>query len=320
MPFVVSPSAFLMALGSGLASAVLFASLIGGTSLAVPLFALTGLPIAIAALGWGTLAGAIAVVIGGVAITFALSAPAAGSYLLTVAGPVLVLSHLVGLARQDEAGRVEWYPLGRVLAAAAILIAAATVVGGIAIGYDQEATTRQVRDAFAGMMDPARVPGGLEQVRAEVEPFVRLSVRLMPILFPAIWTMILVLNLWLGAKVVAKSDRLARPWEDLSAISLPRGADLGFAGALVLSFLPAPAGLVASPFLGAFLSAYTLMGFAVLHHVTRGSGARPIVLATVYGLVFLFTFPALLVALVGFLERFLRFRDRRRKGGPPGVV
>jgi hypothetical protein len=317
MPIVLSPSTLLMALGSGLASALLFASLIGGTSLAVPLFALTGLPIAIAALGWGTIAGGIAVAIGGLAIGVALSPQAAGSYLLTIAVPILVVSHLVGLARQDG-DRVEWYPLGRVLAAVAILIALATVIGGMAIGYDAESTTRQVRDAFVAMMDASRVPGGIEAVRAEVEPFVRLSVRLMPILFPAIWTMILVLNLWLAAKAVAKSDRLSRPWEDLSALQMPKGADLAFAASAVLAFLPAPVGLVASPFLGAFLSAYTLMGFAVLHHVTRGSGARPIVLATVYGIVFLFTFPALLVALIGLLERFARFRDRRR-GGPPAA-
>ena len=52
----------LIGIGAGLAAALLFVSPLSGTLLALPLFALSGLPIAIAGLGWGSLSAAIAAV------------------------------------------------------------------------------------------------------------------------------------------------------------------------------------------------------------------------------------------------------------------
>jgi hypothetical protein len=152
---------------------------------------------------------------------------------------------------------------------------------------------------------------------AQVEPFVRLSVKLMPMVFPALWTLVVIIDLWLGAKVVARSDRLARPWEDLSAVRLPAGAGLAFVAAGLATLLPSPIGLLAGPFAGALFSIHMLIGFAVLHVMTRGNAARPIVLAALYGIVFLFTFPAIIVALIGLADGIFRIRDRRRPGPPP---
>ena len=53
----------LIGIGAGLAAALLFASPIGGTSLAFPLFCVTGVPIAIAGFGWTPLAAAIAALV-----------------------------------------------------------------------------------------------------------------------------------------------------------------------------------------------------------------------------------------------------------------
>ena len=50
---------FLVGIGAGIAAALLFMAPIGGTVLAFPLFLLTGLPIAIAGLGWGVIAGLV---------------------------------------------------------------------------------------------------------------------------------------------------------------------------------------------------------------------------------------------------------------------
>ena len=46
-------------IGAGLAAALLFLAPVSGTALAFPLFALTGLPIAIAGLGWGVVGGIV---------------------------------------------------------------------------------------------------------------------------------------------------------------------------------------------------------------------------------------------------------------------
>lgn len=317
MPIVFTPMAMLMALGSGLASAVLFASVIGGTMLAVPLFALTALPIVIVALGWGTFPGLVATAIGAVGIFVAFTGPAAGVFLLQAAGPALLLSHLIGLARHDVTG-VEWYPVGRVVAGAALAMAAVAVIGGIAFGYDPDEWAARVTDSLVLIYQDQGAGQSADALRAQVTPVAQFMVRLLPVMLPMLWTFILIFNLWLGAKVVARSDRLVRPWEDLAAFELPRGVGLAMAATLLATLAPDPIGAAASPFLGAFLAVYTLLGLAVIHVVTRGSGARPIILATIYGIVFLFSFPALVLVAIGLVEPYWRIRDRRR-GGPPAV-
>ena len=93
-------------------------------------------------------------------------------------------------------------------------------------------------------------------------------------------------------------------------------AGLALAAGLVLSFAPDPIGLVAGPVLGVALGMHFLVGLAVVHMLSRGSAARPILLAATWGLAFLLTFPALIVVAIGVVEHFARFRDRRR-GVPP---
>ena len=57
---VPSPFAIAVGIGAGIASALGFAALVAGTSLAMPLFLFSALPVVIASLGWGTGAGIVA--------------------------------------------------------------------------------------------------------------------------------------------------------------------------------------------------------------------------------------------------------------------
>jgi hypothetical protein len=322
METMLKPSAILTAIGAGFASAVLYASLIGGTLLAIPLFALSSLPIIIAALGWGTLAGLIAAGTAAIVIGIALAPMVAVIYLLATALPAVVLSHLLGLAQTPDAATdaapgvaQDWFPIGWIIFAGGVIVAVSTVLGGFIVGYDEVETSRSVADSMIALMERDGA-GAAAEIRAEIEPFVTLSVRLLPTLFPIMWTVNVLFNLWLGAKVVARSGRLARPWEDLARFQLPRGTGLGLVAAVLLSFLPAPIGLIAAPFAGALLCTFMMLGFAVLHVVTRGLPARGILLGILYLIIFVFTVPAILVAVVGMLEVAFRFRDRRRGGLP----
>jgi len=59
----------LIGIAAGIAAALLFLAPIGATLIAFPLFLLTGLPIAIAALGWGLVGGAAATLTASRALT-----------------------------------------------------------------------------------------------------------------------------------------------------------------------------------------------------------------------------------------------------------
>src|SRR5918911_510597 len=129
------PIYLIVGIGAGLASALLFASATtGGLFARLFLFLLAPLPGMLAGLGWGWLASAAAAVAGS-ALVAGLAGPAAGGlYFLTQALPVVGLCYLAYLNRprppapgpEPQAPSVEWYPPGRLVAAAAIM------AGGIA--------------------------------------------------------------------------------------------------------------------------------------------------------------------------------------------
>ena len=151
--------------------------------------------------------------------------------------------------------------------------------------------------------------------QAEKNGLVAVFAALMPWAIASIWFSVAMLNLWAAGHVIRSSGRLARPWPDLSAISLPPAMPLAFGAALIGTFVPDMPGLVAAGFASALMFAFMLVGLAILHRVTRGSGLRPAILSLVYGaLIFLPPFSTLVVAMIGLAEPLIRRRY------PPGAA
>jgi len=312
----VSVPTFLIALGAGLASGGLFATLVGATLLALPLFLAAPLPIMLATLGWGTITGALAGFVAVAGIQIELGTRAAGAMAVAVVLPALLSAHLALRSNPVDAdapqGPRRWYPIGDLLSALALVVTVVTVLGAIAIGFDPETTTTQIVLALRASLANGAAPGGAVPDALQLEPFVRATVRLMPAFFPASWLLVLVLDLWLAAKVVALSGRLERPKDDLASVELPIAAGLVFVVAVAAAvFAPGTPGLIGEIVTGTLLAAHFLVGLGVLHTATRGSDMRWIILAFVYGIVLLFTLPAALIALVGLFEPFLALRRRR---------
>lgn len=305
----------LVGIGAGLAAALLFASPIGGTSLALPLFAVTGMPIAIAGLGWSWLAGLIAVVAGSAAIFAAVSPLAAAVFLFLFAAPTAWLAYLAGLWRQTGDGQ-EWYPLGRLLLHAAAAAAIGLLIIGYLVGFDPERMVGEMTDALSAWLaanpDLDPVP-----TRAEIEPFVRLNVAFLPYSVAVLTLIILVVDMWLAGLVTRTSGRLARPRERLWTVTLPIGAALAFVVASIASLLPFPLGDIAALAAGAFGGAFLLLGLAVLHALTIGIGGRTALLTINYIVLFLLGFTAMLIVALGLAETLLHLRARRFGGAPP---
>lgn len=310
----------LVGVGAGLAAALLFISPLGGTLLALPLFVLSALPIAIAGLAWSSLAAAIAAASAAGTIAFAISVPSSLIYLALFGVPTAWACRLAWLSRTDEAtGTTEWYPIGRILLHGAAATAIGLIVVGFIIGYDPAAFTAEITSALVEWMSQAPSPDGSPPPgTAELEPFVRFNVMAMPFTTGALLVIILVFNLWLAARIAEASGRLARPRERLWTAVLPSEAVIAFAVAAVVAFVPGAVGHAAGAVTGAFGGALALIGLAVLHATTMGSTIRLLVLVGVYVLlVFFGGLPLVLLALLGIAEAFLHLRARRLGAVPP---
>jgi hypothetical protein len=134
-----------------------------------------------------------------------------------------------------------------------------------------------------------------------------------------------VLNLWLAARIVNFSGLLKRPWPDLAAMTFPRSMVAALAVAMAVSFAGGLVGIVAGVLSASLMMAYGVLGFAVLHAVTRGINSRPFLLGGVYASVAVFGWPILALCLIGVSETAFDLRARvvRRRGtqgGPPPLT
>jgi len=323
--------AVLIAIGAGLASAALYASASTGTLLGVfVLFFMSPMPVAIAGLGWGWASGAIAATVGTLLAAF-IAGPRSGVvYLVALGAPAAVFSYLALLNRQvelePEAGNghggvaTEWYPIGRLVAWASVwagLVAAAALLGTASDAAGIRAALLEVFEKTR--LAEAMGSGGRPLTPQEKNAFIALMATLFPWAISTMWFTIAMFNLWLAGHVTRASGRLARPWPDLSAISLPPAMPLAFGAAVLGTFLADMPGLVASGFASSLMFALMLLGLAILHRITRGTALRPAILGTVYAsLLFLQPVSALLVAMIGLAEPFFR-RGPAGAGPPPST-
>ncbi|WP_421723302.1 hypothetical protein [Bauldia sp.] len=300
---------------AGIAGALLFLSPIGGTALAFPLFALAGLPIAIAGLGWHLISALIATGVAGLTIAGALSIESALVYIALFSVPILWMCRLAVLSRPagDDGSALEFFPIGGILFQGALAIAAAAIVVGAVAGYDPVALTAEFTEVLTMVL--AQAPEGTTISTEDIAPFAELAefaVVALPFILPAYLVFVHVFNMWLASRIADASRRLTRPRDPLWTAALPVQASFVFGGALVVSVLPDAIGYIGAAFAGALGAAFALIGLAVIHATTRGNAMRGLILAGVYVFVFLFGFPLLfaVLALIGVAETFLRLRAR----------
>lgn len=312
----------LVGIAAGLAAALLYLAPISGSALAFPLFVLAGLPMVIAGLGWGVVAGLSSAVAGTIVVAIMLPGfiPAA-IFVALFAAPIAWLTRLAGMSRAVDAGNpasgVEWYPLGRLLLHAALAVAISLVAIGVITGYDPAIVAREATVTLLQFMEDAQSAEPVPTPEA-IAPFVDLYVAILPFTLGMFMVAVIVFNLWLGALTARASGRMARPAERLWTVSPPNEILIGFVVAAALAFLlPGALGDASAVFAGAFGCALALVGLAVLHAITVGMTGRGIVLGISYVLIFLSGLPLFLFAALGAAENFLQLRARRFRNAPP---
>jgi Predicted membrane protein (DUF2232) len=314
----------IIGIGAGAAAALLFASVTSGSWLSIPLFYLAPLPIMIAGLGWShwaamtaALAGALG--LGAIFGTVFLLAFAAGAGF-----PAWWLSYLAMLARPvattngsgQGAASFEWYPPGRLVVWAAVLGVLVVIVAIPNFGIDADSFRAGLRDALNAIMRVNNATAA--RTGSNTERLLEILVNAIPPAAAVLATITNLLNLWLAARVVKFSGRLARPWPPLSSMTFPPLMTAALGVAIILSFLDGMLGIVGGIVAASLLLAYGVLGFAVLHAITQGMSARPFVLSIPYAGVILLGWPMLALCLLGLVDTAIGLRARvSAKRGPP---
>ncbi len=326
------PPFILVGLAAGLASAALFASATaGGMGGRLLLFFLAPLPLFLAGLGWGPMAALISAAAAAAGVALLLSVKAGLMVMVSHGLPAAYLCYLAQLSRTSDAplptsggeaaaapGRVEWYPVGRLVAASALIAGALALTSLLQLGTDLDEARKILKDLLDKVF-LRQLPGFKDRKieEAELNQLAEIALYAFPAAAALSWLASFLLNLYLAGRITLASGRLPRPWPDLPSMTFPRGFGFLLAAALaVASLMSGYPALIASGFAGALFLAYAFLGLAVVHELTRGHAARPVILGSVYVvLLFLNAWAGLLLALVGVLEPVLPWR-RRGSGGP----
>lgn len=308
----------LLAIAAGLIAAVVFASATTGPVLIrVALFFLTPLSLYLAGLGLAPTASAIAAIVATLAILFITNPVAALVFAVSAGAPAAYTTRLALLGRQEEGEVVEWYPLGRILLAAALFAGLFAALAVSLMGADMDALTKAMRTVVENFVktEMPQIPGSQPLNDQQIDEITKRVIGLLPMTLAALSLITTLLNLWLAGRITLASGRLVRPWPDLGRLALPGGATFAFLAAMLIAFLDGVPGLVAGGFAGALLLAFSVVGLSVAHFMTRGTPWRGFLLTAIYvALAFLTPAAVMVLAIAGLADTIFAYRKR---GTPP---
>lgn len=299
-----------VALGAGIASALLFVVSAKGTTAAALIAYFTALPIMIAGLGFGHVLGLTGAVLAAGGVSLALGPVLGVFYALCFALPGWWLSYLALLAQPTGtpalgAAALTWYPVGRLVTWAAALAIAAVLALGAAVlvryGGFEPATHSLARRLDVAIEQTSSSPGTA-----------LFFVRILPLAMAASLFLMLSVNLWLAGRITRVSERLRRPWPEVpEGLRLPGAA----AGLFIVALLPAafggPIGTAAGVVAAALGLAFALQGLGAAHVLTRGFRGRGSILALIYIVTLAMPVAVVALCLLGLVDCLFSLRNRR---------
>jgi hypothetical protein len=321
-----------VAIGAGLASALLFVVSAKGTLPALLLAYFSPLPLMIATLGFGQWTALVGAILGSALVAVTLSATAGPFYAIGLALPawLVCIVALRGAPPPEIRPSAQTSPADsnaapqRALAIATVIFSLSVSTGAVLVG----ALNGGVEPALSLLAD--RLTPLLSDLKSastnfpeDLDPawLARFIVRLMVPAMAGSGLALMMANLWLAARTVQISGRLPARWPDVPYnLRLP----VPFAAALVpaigLIFLRGEIGFVALIVAAALATALSLQGLAVMHDLTRGMSARTPILVAAYLLMSFIPFwPLAIFAIVGLADAALGLRERKRlrRSAPP---
>ncbi|MBM3532993.1 MAG: DUF2232 domain-containing protein [Alphaproteobacteria bacterium] len=306
---------WVIAVGAGILSALLYLSVALGQPSAILLAYLAQLPLFAVTLGMGGLAGATATGSASVVIALLHSAIAGGFFLIVSGLPVVVLGGKALLNRQDAEGKTEWYPIGLLVSWMVGIGAGAFLVASVALVVLTDGIEPSIR-WFVGQGIARLLAATAEADRARI---LDLVVAWIPAAVVMSWLGMVAVNAALAQGLLMYFGRNLRPKPELADIELPHLLTLvlGVAGAAAL-LGPDGIGFVGRNLFLILLVPFFFLGLGVVHAVARKySPQRIFILVAAYAAMIVLGWPAALVAGLGLFDQWLGLRRRLAAAAGP---
>ncbi len=312
---------------AGLASGVVFLSVISGGALGILLIYLVPLPLMLIGLSAGPLQAVLAAALAAMVVAGTGMLHAVPSFIMVAAAPALILVAAALRRRQtiveDGEGRApavvidQWSSPGSVLAtltvcAVALMLAGAAIMAarGIDIQGLMHKHVADFLDQVTKGPMAAEAPPGMR------DTLIGLWTALMPALACCAWLVIAVVNGVAAQWIVVKAERARRPTPSYLDMLLPWWVAAALAVAAGVGFLaPGNAGYVARNAAVVMVLPYTFCGLAVVHQMLRRTPARRLWLGLFYvSFVVLFQWALFAVAGLGLVRHWTRPRRQDARG------
>lgn len=310
-----------IALGAGLTSAALHATIVSGSVLALVLFYLAPLPLFLAGLGWGPVAAAVGGLMGSAVVSIAIGIKPGLFFIVSTAAAPVLLAHLSLISRPAQTGTTaegeaadqgtEWYPEGRLIlwcagVAGVLMMLSVFILGGSAEGFHE--VVRSGLETMTSQIGDDLTEEQLVQLRRGVDLFSRLAAPLAA----SIWLLATLFNMWAASRILAASGHSRRPWAPFSSYSLPKPAGAALAASSLAAFLPGTFGLIGLVALFLLITVFMIIGLAALHGLTRGNPMRVFILSTTYmALMFLGGIAVIPLVILALIDLVFGLRQRR---------
>lgn len=308
---------------AGLAAAAMQGTILSPSPINALIFYLSPLPLFIAGFSRGWHSALLGTILSAVMLAILVGSVRFSLMFLISAGLAPVVASILSMISRDASqesseGEVtsddrEYYPEGRLVLWLSAIAALVTGISVLAMGMDFETyktfiTTfvDQFVVAFEKQMPPDQAPFPKEM-------FAKVIVTALPVAASAIWLLATVSSMRIAIVFLTKTKRSLRPWAKFDKMAFPQNAVIVLLASLAAAyFFTGIAQLLALGTVGAFVTAFTLLGLAIAHHMLADNIARPLLLGLLYAGLLLFNWIlAVPLTVLGLADLTFNFRKSK---------
>ncbi len=298
---------WLAAIGGGFACALIYSLTGVGSFGGVLLAYFAPLPLYLVGLSFGLTAGTVAGAVATVTMALLGGVMSAGIFLLVNALPTLVVIRQALLSRYDNNGTTFWYPAGRLIISITVMGVVLYTIAAIMLSARPEGFQGSV-EAFVTQLAEQMVPLEAADKRPGI---VAMVAPILPGFVVISWLVMVIVNAALAQGLLVRFNRNKRSSPDITTMTFPGwfpvvAAIVALAGLV----LPGTLGYYGGNLTAILIMPFFFMGLAVVHAICRKRSTGAFLLVFFYGLLIIFGWLAVVVAMLGLVEQWAELRRR----------